>query len=71
MCVISLIVGIVCDRRCGQDGYEYRHVGWATWMRSVICLGQHEGESGTNILDAAKDAALVCAFDALPLTEVT
>ena len=49
-----------------KNGYEYRHVGWSVWTRSVICLGRSEDD----VVKAGKDAALSCAFDALPVTEV-
>lgn len=48
-----------------QNGYEYRHVGWSVWMRSVTHLGRSEND----MIKAAKDAAVACAFDALPMTE--
>lgn len=48
-----------------QNGYEYRHVGWSVWMRSVTQLGRSEND----VIKAAKDTALACAFDALPMTE--
>ena len=54
------------DCECRQNGYEYRHVGWAVWMKSIVCMSKFEED----LCKAAKEAALVCAHDALPVTEV-
>lgn len=49
-----------------KNGYEYRHVGWSVWMRSINCLSRSEKD----VFKAGKEAALACTFDALPMTEV-
>ncbi len=50
-----------------QQGYESRHVAGAVWMTSIIAFMKSNEDS----TQAAMRATLACAFDALPMTEVS
>ncbi len=69
---ISLLVALIsCEysndiAQNVQQGYESRHIVGAVWMQSLIALINTD----ENCVNAALQATMGCAFNAMPVTEV-
>jgi hypothetical protein len=67
LCLCEQLGDIADDGVCGvQKGYEARHVTASVTIKGMLAYV----EANEDTSDAAKRAALSCAFDVLPMTEV-